>query len=210
MVMHRRHFAAGLALAFTALTIAACQSTTLENSWRDPQYKGPPLKKILVVGVANQATTRRTFEDEFVKQLAAGGVTGAQSYNYMPQSGQVDEATVKQALQRAGADGVLVTRFVRAQVNTEVDPGFVAGPGYPAGAGMGFYGGYAGAWGGYYEPATVTQTVTLVLETRLYAVDDSTLLWSGTTDTFQPSDVQKDVAGFAEVIIAALKKQALI
>jgi hypothetical protein len=82
--MQRRHFAAGLAAALVLALVGACQSTTLENSWRDAQYKGPPLKKLLVVGVANQATTRRLFEDGFVKELAEIGVAGVQSYDYIP------------------------------------------------------------------------------------------------------------------------------
>jgi hypothetical protein len=174
----------------------------LKNSWRDPDYKGPPLKKIMVVGVSNQAVTRRTYEDQFVAQLKAAGVDGVQSYLFMPQDGKAEEGMVKEAVQKAGADGALVTRLVRVDVNTQVTPA------YPAGAG--FYGGYAGAWGGYYEPAMVTTTDTLVLDTSLYGVNDSVLLWSATTQTFAPSDLKKDIDGFAKVIIDALKKQKLI
>jgi hypothetical protein len=36
------------------------------------------------------------------------------------------------------------------------------------------------------------------------------LLWSATTQTFAPSDLKKDIDGFAKVIIDALKKQKLI
>ena len=75
---------------------------------------------------------------------------------------------------------------------------------------MGFYGGYAGAWGGYYDPPMVYQTDTLVLETSLYGLNDSVLLWSGTTQTFAPTDMKKDMEGFAKVIIDALRKQKLI
>jgi len=80
-----RHFLiAKLMLALVLLTVVGCQSTTLKNSWRDPDYKGPPLKKIMVVGVSKQAATRRIYEDQFVAQLKAAGVDGVQSYLFIP------------------------------------------------------------------------------------------------------------------------------
>ena len=201
MVKYRRTHVARIVLACVALALVGCAATTLKNSWRDPGYKGPPLKKVMVVGVSSQSVTRRTFEDEFVKQLKADGVEGIQSYNFIPQNGKAEEAEVKQAVKKAGADGVLITRLVRVDVNVQVvqPMGFYGG-----------YGGYAGAWGGYYDPPMTTTTDTLVLETTLWGLNDSTLLWSGSTETFAPTNIQQETEQFAKVIIGALKKQHLI
>ena len=187
-----------------ALALAACASTSLTNSWSSPDYKGPALKKLLVVGVSNQPALRRTFEDEFVKDLKAVGVDAVASYNFIPEGGQVEEERVKQAVKQAGADGVVITRLVRIDVNTQVSPA------YPP-MGMGFYGGYRYAWGGgFYDPPVATTTDTLVLETNLYAVDDSRLLWSGTTQTFAPTSLKDNMPGFAKVVIGALQKKKFI
>ena len=186
------------------LLVAACASTTLGNSWVNPEYKGPPLKKVMVVGVSSQPALRRTFEDEFVKELKAVGVEAVASYNYILDDGKAEEARVSAAVKEAGAQGVLITRFVRVDVNTQVTPA------YPPMWGMGYYGGYAGAWGGYYDPPMVTQTDTLVLETSLYGVDESHLLWSGTTQTFAPTNLKQEMPGFAKVVIGALQKHKLI
>jgi hypothetical protein len=191
-------------LASIALLFAACASTTLSNSWVNPEYKGPPLKKVMVVGVSSQPALRRTFEDEFVKELKAVGVQGVASYNFIPEDGQAEEARISKAVKEAGVEGVLITRFVRVDVNTQVTPA------YPPMWGMGYYGGYAGAWGGYYDPPMVSQTDTLVLETSLYGVDESHLLWSGTTQTFAPSNLKQEMPGFAKVVIGALQKHKLI
>ena len=75
MVKYRRTHVARIVLACVALALAGCAATTLKNSWRDPAYKGPPLKKVMVVGVSNQPDTRRTFEDE-IRQAAQGGRRG--------------------------------------------------------------------------------------------------------------------------------------
>jgi hypothetical protein len=191
-------------LSFIALVLVACASTQLTNSWTSPNYKGPPLKKLLVVGVSNQPALRRTFEDEFVKDLKAAGVDAVASYNFIPEGGRAEEARVNQAVKGAGADGVLITRLVRVDVNTQVTPA------YPPTMGMGYYGGYAGAYGGFYDPPMVTQTDTLVVETNLYGVDESHLLWSGTTQTFAPTNLQQEMPGFAKIIIGALQKHKLI
>ena len=36
-----------------ALLLAACASTSLTNSWTDATYKGPKLKKLMVMGVSS-------------------------------------------------------------------------------------------------------------------------------------------------------------
>jgi hypothetical protein len=194
------------ALSCIALVLAACASTTLTNSWKSPDYKGPALKKLLVVGVSNQPALRRTFEDEFVKELKAVGIDAVASYDFIPEDGQVEEARVTQAVKEAGADGVLITRLVRVDVTAQVSPAYDA-----PGMRLGYYGGYAGAWrGGFYNPPVVSTTDTLVLETSLYGVNESNLLWSGTTQTFAPTSLKQNMPGFAKVIIAALQKQKLI
>jgi len=201
MAKSRQTHIARIVLSCLVLAMVGCAATTLKNSWRDPSYKGPPLKKVMVVGVSSQPATRRTFEDEFVKQLQANGVQGIQSYNFIAQNGKAEEGQVKQAVQKAGADGALITRLVRVDVNVQVvqPMGFYGG-----------YGGYAGAWGGYYDPPMVSQTDTVVLETTVWGLNDSVLLWSGSTETFAPTNIRLEMENFAKLIIGALKKQKLI
>ena len=193
--------AARAACILIALLMTACASTTLKHSWQSRDYNGPPLKKLLVVGISKQSTVRRTFEDGFVEQLKAGGVGAVASYTLIPDDSQATEAQLTQAVKDAGADGALITRLVRVDVTTQAF--------YPP-VGMGYYGAYAGAWGGAYNAPTVSESDTVVLETTLSGIDESKLLWSGTTETFAPSSVNDNLPGFAKVIIGALKKGKLI
>src|SRR5215470_5751959 len=140
-------------LSLICLGLAACASTQLTNSWTSPDYKGPPLKKLLVMGVSNEPSLRRTFEDEFVKDLKHASVDAVASYNFIPEGGAAEEARVNQTVKDAGADGVLITRVVRIDVNTQVIPAT------PPTMGMGYYGGYS--WASGYNPPVVTQTDTL-------------------------------------------------
>jgi len=187
-----------------AIVLGACASTSLVNQWKDPDFTGPPLRKVLVVGVTKQPSVRRVFEDEFATRLRAAGVQAVQSYTVIPQDGQADQAVLEKAVAEVGADGVLVTRLVKSEQQTQVSPGY-----WGPGPGMGFYGWYSSAWAGYYEPATVYTYDVVTLETSVYSPPQSKLLWSGITETFAPTNVQKSAVDYANVIIGALRHQGL-
>jgi len=193
------------AAALTALLLGGCASTSLVNQWKAPDYTGGPMRKVLVVGVTKQPSLRRVFEDEFAARLEAAGVNAVPSYTVIKEDGQADEAVLESAVQGLGADGVLVTRLVNKEQVTQISPGFY----HPAPA-LGFYGWYSSAWMGYYEPPTVYQYDVVTAETSLYSPPQSTLVWSGTTETFSPKDVKKETTEFAEIIIGALRKEGII
>ena len=193
-------------LLVLAAGLAGCASTKLVGQWKSPEFQGPPLRKVMVVGVSTQPATRRVFEDEFSAALKAAGVTAIPSYTVIPQDGQADQAVLEQAVKQLGADGVLITRLVRREQKTEVSPGYYQ----PVPAMGGFYGWYSAAWMGYYEPPTVYQYDVVTAETSLYSVNASKLLWSGTTETFSPTDVAKETPAFAKIIIGALQKAGII
>ena len=202
--IHSTHLAACL-LVVAAVAVAGCASTELVSQWKSPAFSGPPLKKVMVVGVSSQPATRRIFEDEFSAALKAAGVTAVPSYTVIPQDGQAEQAVLEQAVKDLGADGVLITRLVSREQKTQVTPGY-----YQPVPTMGVYGWYSSAWMGYYEPPTVYQYDVVTADTSVYSVNAGKLLWSGTTETFDPTDVAKETRGFAKIIIAALKKDGII
>jgi hypothetical protein len=107
-------------------------------------------------------------------------------------------------VKETGADGVLVVRMVKREQQTQVSPT------YPAARPSGFYGGYSGAWTGYYEPATVYQYDIVTLESSLYSPAQQKLVWSATTESFAPTDLKKEIASFSDIIIGALRKQKIV
>ncbi len=192
-------------LVVAAATLGGCASTSLVSQWKSPEFSGPPLKKVLVVGVSNQPGPRRIFEDEFAAALKAAGVDAVPSYTVIPQDGQVEQAVLEKAVRDVGAEGVLITRLVSREQKTQVSPGY-----YQPVPTLGMYGWYSSAWVGYYEPPTVYQYDVVTADTSVYSVNAGKLLWSGTTETFSPTDVAKETPGFAKVIIGALKKAGIV
>ena len=199
----RRHNFQLAALITTMLMFAGCAATDLVNQWSNPAYTAPQFKKVMVIAVSKQPTIRRNFEDAFVAQLKAAGVDAVQSYQYIPDEGQVEEAQLNKAVLAAGADAALITRLVRKEQQTNVTPGY-----YPPA--LGFYGGYSGGWAGYYEPPRVYQYDVYISETSLYDVTKNQLVWSGTAQTTAPGDINKEIKNYAEITINALKERKLI
>ena len=194
-----------IGMALTVLVLAGCASTQLTNSWRDSRYAGPAFQKILVIGVTRQSGVRRTFEDVFAADLQAHGVSAIPSYTLIPEDGEVPQAQLAQAVRDSGADGVLVTRLVKVDRQTQVYPGSYVGPPF-----VGFYRFYSTAWIGYYDPPQIYTYDVVTSETSLFEARENRLVWSGTSETFSPRDVRKDTQEFAGVIIKALAAQGLL
>jgi hypothetical protein len=190
-----------------AFVLAGCAATKIVTEWSNPEYASPRFKKILVIGVSKQPSIRRTFEEEFVNKLKAAGVDAVPSYLYIPEDGQVDEARLNEAVKKANADAVIITRLVRVEKKTEVSPGFYQ----PAPAvGVGFYRGYSTAWLGYYEPPRVYQYEVYVSETNLYDVTKNQLVWTGTAETTDPGDIGNEIKRYVDIVTDALKSKNIL
>jgi hypothetical protein len=193
------HTAGTLLLALAAIVAWGCASTRLVNTWQEPKYSGPALTRIMVIDVTRQAGIRRTFEDQVARQLEAKGVRAVASYTLIPEDGEVPKERLAEAVKESGVQGVLVTRLVKVEVQTQL----YAGPYYGAPY-YGFYGYYSWAWVGLYDAPLVYAYNVVIAETNLFDAANETLLWSGTTETYPSGNVKKGIAAFATVVVNAL------
>ncbi|HVF62541.1 MAG TPA: hypothetical protein VNE58_00920 [Casimicrobiaceae bacterium] len=157
-----------LFIAVVALTATACATTSIRDSWYDVDYRGGPMRKIVVLGVSDNVAERRTFEDVMSARLAAVGVAAIPAYRLLP--GTTDKV----------AEGEL-DRAVRASGTED-----------------------------RYPVTEVRQYDIAVVETSLFTAKDDRIVWSGLTETWEPRSVAKDAPGFADTIVTALQKRALI
>jgi hypothetical protein len=193
------------ALLLLILTVAlGCASTRIVDTWRDPNFSGPPLKSIMIISVTKRASIRRTLEDEFVLELETKGVRGVPSYTLIPEDGEVPKERLAQAVKESGVEGVLITRLVKVERRTQIYPGTYVGPPY-----LGFYGYYSSAWVGYYEPPQIYTYDVVTAETNLFDAATDRLIWSTTTQTY-PNNVKKDIRDFARLIVEALAESHII
>jgi hypothetical protein len=204
MSLSRRSFA--LALASVAAAIAAgCASTSIQSTWSDPAYTGGPFKTYFVMGLSERSVgARRVFEDTMVARLKAAGAQAVPAYAYLDGDGPANERAIDAAIAKAGADAVLMARLVgidsRVNVSTAMVPGPVMGPGF----------GWYGMYSGWYAVPQVTQYQIAVVETSVFEVRTKKLVWTATSETFNPQSIQKEAPGFADVLVKALGARGLV
>jgi hypothetical protein len=170
----------------------SCATTSMTGIWRDPQYSGPPLRKVLVCSMDRDDVTRHQLEDAFTAHLHASGVQAIQSYRVIP-PGRPTAEQVRAVAQGEGADGIIVT--LPAKVT--VVPDFGPGPAWAYGPG---WGPFVGAWGAdwdyaYGGPGYWGYDTQVSLQTKVYSAREAgRLLWAGTSQTFDPSSIRNLVS----------------
>jgi hypothetical protein len=195
-------------LAFAALALlAGCQATSIQSAWFDSSYKGGPFRKIVVIASDGTTADSRVFEDIMVQSLQAAGVAAIPGYTTVPPDARRAEAPFAAAVAATGADGVILVRLIRVDTKTQVSTMMMPGP--MVGPWGGFYGGgFYG--GGFYAVPEVTQYEVASVETNVYSVASRTLVWAATTQTLNPTTVEKEAPGFANIVIAQLRARGLL
>jgi len=178
------------------LSLIACgPSTKIEKTWTDPSFTPTEVqsyKKILVMGLLKDESTRRIAEDKMV--AAFKNVTAVQSYSYL-QSADTVRSVVEDRLKKDGFDGVVIMRL--ADVDKSVS--------YVPGTGYGGWYGYRYSSPGYYQ-----EDKTFYVETNFYSLPETKLLWSGTTSSLNPNKLDRTVDDIIATLKGQLQKQKLI
>ncbi len=189
-----------------ALLAAGCQSTSIQSAWYDTNFRGGPMKKIVVVGSINTVSDGRVFEDIFAQRLAAAGVDGIAGYTVIADEARVGDGPFAAAVAKSGADGMLLVRLLGVDTRTQVQTTMVAG-----GMGWGWGGGWGNPWGPTMIPVqTVNQYNLAIVESKLFDVQTKQLVWAATTSTFNPTSVARETPGFADLIIGQLAQRGIV
>jgi hypothetical protein len=184
-------------LAFAALA-AGCASTEMTSSWTDPSARGATLSKVAVICLTKDPGLRRMAEDTAAAQLR--GAQAVPSYQVLGDTDLRNRESVKNMLLTAGFNGVLVMRL--AGVTERVTP-----VGSPYGTFDGYYD-WAGAAvyaPGYLETDTIVHVVS-----NLYSLDQNKLVWSGVSQTFDPSSARQFMTDVSKAVAKSLQKDRLI
>lgn len=187
----------------TVLASGCASNTSIATQWKEPGFSGPPLRRLLVLGISRQIATRRVFEDTVVAVLAEQGVAAVASHTAMSQDGPVDRESVARAVRETSTDGVLVARLVGRELETRRDTQLEMVPMRSLGLGL------SHAWTRVYE-VREREVIHAIGETSVYRVSDGALLWTAITDTVDPTNVQTAARGFSRTAVGALKKDGVL
>ncbi len=189
------------------LLLAACATTQVETSWKDPAA-GPSdfaFQKVLVMVRVTDGAVRRAGEDELVRVLLsgprgkAGELRAEASYRLLAENDLADREKARALVEAQGFDGLVLMSFVSAQEKVTVQP-----PSY------GMVWGYYGTRAIVTDPGYARTDTILRVETTIYRVSDGKLLWTGISRALNPRDVKDLVGDVAKSVGDELRGQGLI
>src|SRR5271163_3382240 len=112
MFKYSLHSALSLILLSLIVACASAPSPLVTTTWRDPNYNGPPFKKIFVVGLSAQSLKdQRGFENLMVYALQGTGVAAVPGWQYVITDHTPNQATIRAAIVQSGADAALLVRL---------------------------------------------------------------------------------------------------
>jgi hypothetical protein len=202
-----RSFAIGGVLCCFAL-LAGCASSELVDIWSDSSFQSPPLNKMLVVSVVKNSVYRRMWEDALSTGLTKHGVAVTPSYRLFPDA-VPDTNQIMQIVQSNSFDGVLVTRRLPPETNTQYVEGYVT-----AEQNMRYdrrrerfvtyYREIDHA--GYVDSQKVDIRTFDVWATR----NEGQMIWSATSNTPEPNSIQEVRPEIVKLVMSELTQKRII
>ncbi len=199
----RQRLARRIGVTLGIALLSGCISTSLVERWKDPAYQGPPLHKVLVVGVQRDSGRRRLWEDGMVAALAHQGVQATASYALYPSKPPTAEELSTAATQN-GFDGVMASHFVAASQSSYWVPD---GPGLGWGWGWGY-----GFWDPFYGPGYVETESRADYQTDVFTVDAAggKLIWTGITRSVDLSSMHSVTTEISRALVPELIREGIL
>ena len=192
-------------------TLAYGKSTKLIVSWKNPEYSGTRFHRILVLGMSAKPGVRADFEDALSALITQAGVEAVPGNTILlrPEGTKLDLNYLKTQVSTFKIDAVIVSRLVKVDKTITYVPGtpYMPYPYYGS-----FYGYYGALYPVVYSPDYLREDTTVRVETNLYAVTsgEGQLVWTGTSDTFNPKSADKAISGLSKLIMKELQKAAIL
>jgi hypothetical protein len=199
-----KFFCACFALLLVTLT-ASCAPIKNLDVWKEETY-AKPLKKVLVIVLAQEKSVREQFENVLANQLSDRGVEVFRGYKVLPDlATKPDRETVVAKVRELGVDSVLVARSISKKEITNHQYGGV------------FLGGSAvysnGGWYGYSYGYTYDKqydTDYFTISTKLYDVGTEKPVWSYIAQVKVEGSRQGAVNLFVPAVVEQLEASKLV
>lgn len=200
-------------IVLTAAVLVFGKSSKLMLSWKNPSYT--PEKKfhrVLALGLSDRTGVRVDFEDALAAELANVGYEAVPGNDILlrPPGTQLDLNTLREQIQANKIEAVVVSRLIKVDETVTYVPGteyFVPYPYYNS-----FYGYYGTLYPVVYSPGYLQKEKKVRIETNLYVTStpDGQLVWTGITDTFNPSNVHKAIKGLVKLVVTQMQKEEVL
>jgi len=189
------------------LMLTACAGTKMVAGWKDEEYNAHPAK-VFIISVKIDSGPRSLVEDEFVRLLKEHGTDAVASYPVLPAEPKPDKDAVLAKVREAGADVIMVVRFLRkdmADAGTPVQRYAVP---------VGFNTGWDTYYGGVSSQVGIRDVMydkdVITAETMLYQTATGKPIWSMLSQTTYEGGPIKQIKPFAGAVIKELAHAKII
>jgi len=205
----RRRWSALLLACVVAGALGGCAANTqLVDMWRDPTAAQRPIRKMLVVAFRRDETSRRIWEDGFVTALSKEGVEATPSYTLFQQD-VPDTEEIEDAVRDHNFDGVLFAHSIGATTQSTYVPGYTHYE--PVWVRSRWSYNYHSYYAEVHEPGYVATDRIVRHRVDVWnTAADWRLVWSGTTESFNPNSSRDLNRHIAKLIVPELAGQGFI
>jgi len=206
-----------MALVGAIIVLGACGTTVhMTGTWKAPEAPPEGYHNILVASLTSNRTAQTVVEAQMAAALQKKGISAGKGLDMFPPQfnplTETDKNTATQKMLDAGYTAVLTTSLINKEAQTRYVPGTVSYAPYPAYGWYGRFWGYYGyMYGSVYSPGYYTTDKTYFLECNLYDLkQDGKLVWSGQSETYNPSSLESFAKSFAARVSDALQNAGLL
>ena len=197
-----------------AVMLSSCANTKFTKQWIDEDFNAEPYDDILVLVVADKMGNRQDAENYIVEKLGETGINAMQSYDILPKTETIDAEAVDKAIDGLQLDAVIVMYATGITEEEYFIPtrrfGVYSGYGYGHAHYGSFYNYYPHAVNYVYLPGYDNTHYVIALETSLFDLNTTKMVWSGQSNTFAPESVDDVIHNITVLTINELKKKKII
>jgi len=209
MIMKKIAFVLGF------LMVASCSSTRFVDSWKNKEITSFQPQKLLVIGITDNLTARKIFEEELKIAFLRRGINAIESsevFNKSFTDSKKSEEQIEVMIERLlenGFDAAVITAVVGVDDKRQYHSGY-----YALGDRWYRFGRYYYRFQNvYYTPEYYNDYKVYHVETSIYNIKEDTdksLVWVGTFDIVDPHDITSTVDDYVERIVIQLEREKLI
>jgi hypothetical protein len=180
-------------------------TTKIVTSWKDPTttISSSQIKKILFIALVKDEPYSRMMEDHLVAVSNGKGIA-SQAITTGRTTSEADKALLDREIKSHQIDLVVIMRLK----DVKEEPRYVPNTDTYGAYGVGYWDYYHYAAPIYRTPGFYTSDKHFLVETNVFSVAQNKLLWSGITDSVNPSYTTTE--RIAKAVLETMKKEGFL
>jgi len=197
------------------IIFTSCSSTRFVDSWKNKEIAEFKPEKLLVIGMTDNLTARKIFEEDLQLALSKRNINVNESGTVLEESftetkkSEAEINAMVSKLAKEGFDAILITTVKGVDEQTNYSPGYYTMNNRWTRFGRYYYR-YQDV---YFTPNYYSNFKVYHLETSLYNInqdDNKSLVWVGTFDIVSPQNISATIKDYVARIIKQMEKENLI